>query len=367
VGVTGYRVFRNGTAIATPTTTSYADTGLAPGTTYSYRVSARDAAGNESGQSVAVSATTATPDTTPPMLTNVAAVNVTSAGATITWTTNESATSRVDYGTTSAYGSAASISGFRTAHSLTLTDLQPSTTYHYRAISVDASGNQGGSADLTFTTQPPPAGPDLIAHWRLDEGTGSAASDAASGYTGTLLGGAAWTAGHSGMGVGLDGADDFIALPAIDVAGSALTIAAWVKSSSFSPSVDQRFIAKSTGTAEQSHYWMVGQTNNGQNRLRFRLKTGGTTMTLIATSGTLPLNTWYHVAATYDGTTMRLFLNGTEVGTAAKSGVLTSGGAPVNIGRNPDGSNHMHGAIDDVRIYRRALNASEIGAVMSGQ
>jgi hypothetical protein len=64
---------------------------------------------------------------------------------------------------------------------------------------------------------------------------------------------------------------------------------------------------------------------------------------------------------------MRLFLNGTEVGTVAKSGVIPSSGAPVNIGRSPDGSNHMHGVIDDVRIYRRALSASEIGAVMSGQ
>jgi chitodextrinase len=257
VGVTGYRVFRNGTAVATPTATSYADSGLAPGTTYTYRVSARDAAGNESGQSVAVSATTTTPDTTAPLLTNITAVDVTSAGARITWTTNESATSRVDYGTTSAYGSAASISGFRTAHSVALTDLQPSTTYHYRAVSADASGNQGGSADLTFTTQAPPGGPDLIAHWRLDEGTGSDAADAAGGYSGTLIG-AAWATGHSGMGVSLDGADDYIDLPAIDVSGAALTIAAWVRSSSFSPSVDQRFITKSTDTAEQSHHWMVG-------------------------------------------------------------------------------------------------------------
>ena len=67
VGVTGYRVYRAGVQIATPTTTSYSDTGLFPSTTYTYTVVAVDAAGNVSAQSSSVSATTtATTDTTPP-------------------------------------------------------------------------------------------------------------------------------------------------------------------------------------------------------------------------------------------------------------------------------------------------------------
>ena len=58
VGVTGYRVFRSGTQIATPTTNSYSDTGLSPSTAYTYTVQAYDAAGNNSAQSSSVSATT---------------------------------------------------------------------------------------------------------------------------------------------------------------------------------------------------------------------------------------------------------------------------------------------------------------------
>ena len=58
VGVTGYKVYRNGTQIATATTTSYSNTGLAASTAYTYTVSAYDAAGNVSGQSASVSATT---------------------------------------------------------------------------------------------------------------------------------------------------------------------------------------------------------------------------------------------------------------------------------------------------------------------
>src|SRR5256885_788798 len=70
VGVSGYRVFRGGTQIATTGATSFANTGLAPSTTYSYTVAAYDAAGNLSAQSSSASATTpAPPDTTPPAVT----------------------------------------------------------------------------------------------------------------------------------------------------------------------------------------------------------------------------------------------------------------------------------------------------------
>ncbi len=67
VGVTGYRIYRGGTQIATSTTASYSNTGLSPSTPYSYSVSAYDAAGNVSGQSSSASATTqSVVDTTPP-------------------------------------------------------------------------------------------------------------------------------------------------------------------------------------------------------------------------------------------------------------------------------------------------------------
>jgi chitodextrinase len=69
VGITGYHIFRNGAFIASTTTTSYQDAKLAPLTTYTYTVTAWDAAGNESTPSTSVSATTqASPDTTPPSI-----------------------------------------------------------------------------------------------------------------------------------------------------------------------------------------------------------------------------------------------------------------------------------------------------------
>ena len=84
VGVTGYIVRRNGVQIATPATTSFADTGLSAATTYSYTVAARDAAGNISSNSASASITIA--DTTPPSTpTGLSAAAAGSTGANLSW------------------------------------------------------------------------------------------------------------------------------------------------------------------------------------------------------------------------------------------------------------------------------------------
>src|SRR6266540_2144213 len=85
VGVSGYRVFRNGVQIATTSATSFTNTGLSPSTTYTYAVAAFDAAGNLSAQSSPASATTpAAPDTTPPTVSITAPANGAPVSATVT-------------------------------------------------------------------------------------------------------------------------------------------------------------------------------------------------------------------------------------------------------------------------------------------
>ncbi len=204
----------------------------------------------------------------------------------------------------------------------------------------------------------PPSG--LVAHYRLNETSGTVASDAAGSYSGTLRNGAAWAPGRYAGGVSFDGINDYISLPAINASGSGFTVAMWVRTSSFRPS-DQQFLSKATGTSEQQHDWMLGLSSG--RRLRFRLKSNGVTTTLTAYSGDLPQDTWYHATATYDGTRMRLYVNGVEVGSTSKSGaVAMNANVPVNLGRNPDGARYMNGVLDDVRIYNRALTPAEIGA-----
>jgi Leucine-rich repeat (LRR) protein len=132
-------------------------------TTYHYRVKSKDASENE-----AVSADqtlTTAPDTTPPAVSAVSASDITPWTATITWTTDELATSEVEYGLTTTYGSTAFplLPALVTSHSVSLSGLDENTTYHYRVKSKDASDNEAVSADYTFTTNKAFPGPNLEA------------------------------------------------------------------------------------------------------------------------------------------------------------------------------------------------------------
>jgi len=122
---------------------------------HTLRAVARDAAGNPAAAAVTI--TVASADTQPPAISGVAASSITSAGATITWITDEASDSVVEYGPTTAYGSASSSTAMVTSHARTLTGLVPGTPYHYRVRSTDAATNAAVSGDFTFTTNTSPA------------------------------------------------------------------------------------------------------------------------------------------------------------------------------------------------------------------
>src|SRR5690606_10450085 len=116
---------------------------------------ARDHAGN----TAAAEGITVTVDNPvlPPVISGVVVSGISATGATITWSTDKPADSQVAYGTTTAYGSLSDLdANLVTAHSVTLSNLMPSTTYHFQVLSRDAQGNLANSADFTFTTTAPP-------------------------------------------------------------------------------------------------------------------------------------------------------------------------------------------------------------------
>jgi phosphodiesterase/alkaline phosphatase D-like protein len=132
--------------------------GLSGSTTYHYRVKSRDAAGNLAASGDFMFTTQPASDTTPPVISSVSSSGVTSAGAAITWSTNEASNTQVEYGTTIAYGSSTPLnSTLVTSHSASLSGLSASTLYHYRVKSRDAAGNLATSGDFTFTTATPAA------------------------------------------------------------------------------------------------------------------------------------------------------------------------------------------------------------------
>jgi hypothetical protein len=99
------------------------------------------------------------PDTTPPLISGVG-VAASSTSATVTWSTNEPATGAVAYGLTASHElgtTPTSTTGVN--HSVTLTNLNPDTTYHYTITATDPSGNTTTTTNTTFTTPAAPAGP----------------------------------------------------------------------------------------------------------------------------------------------------------------------------------------------------------------
>jgi chitodextrinase len=155
--VAGYKIYRGGSQIGTSASTAFNDTGLSAQTSYTYAVEAFDGAGNGSGQSAPISASTTFPDVTPPSVpSSLATSNVTTSAATITW-----APSTDDFAVTGyqVFRNGIFLSNVATT-SYTDTGLFASTTYSYAVAAFDLSGNVSvQSTPLNVTTAAVPLAP----------------------------------------------------------------------------------------------------------------------------------------------------------------------------------------------------------------
>jgi hypothetical protein len=214
----------------------------------------------------------------------------------------------------------------------------------------------------------------LIAHWRLDEASGSTALDSAGTSPGALVGGAAWrpAGGRIFGALEFDGNDDRVELGDLDVTdGTGIAIAFWFRADDFDQGF-ARFVSKATGFNEQEHYWMVSTVGGegGGGALRFRLRAGGSTTTLASQGGVITAGRWYHAAATYDGSRMRIYRDGQLVAEGPKTGTVNvNPEVPAALGNQPLGAGDapFDGLLDDVRIYNRALSLEEVEALASGE
>ncbi len=228
----------------------------------------------------------------------------------------------------------------------------------------------GSDADSTIPVDTIHVGsPNLIAHFTFDDGT--AVDDSGNANDGTISGALPSPGKVGAKSLGFDGVDDHVDVgPILNYPTESVSVAAWFSSDALANcgSFDCRIASKATDTSESEHYLMLSTVKiGGDVRLRFRLKAGGTTQTLIASVGNIQNGVWYHVAATYDGATMKLYMDGVEVGSVVKTGIIDLAPAvDFWIGGNPDSptSRPWEGRIDDVRIYDGALTKDEIAALV---
>jgi hypothetical protein len=138
------------------TTHSVILTGLSPNTTYNFDVVSANAA-NTSSTSTNYTFKTSSNTAPPPVISYLDFWGITSSGVTISWSTNEPATTAVAYGTTNALGLLSPVQTALTiSHGVILTGLAAGTTYYFAAQSADGSGNTGYSTTFSFTTLPGP-------------------------------------------------------------------------------------------------------------------------------------------------------------------------------------------------------------------
>jgi hypothetical protein len=137
-------------------------TSLTASTLYHYRVKSKDAAGNPATSADYTFTTTSTTESgDPPVITDITVTDVTSKSATISWSTDKSADSEVEYWDVGLIAKTAALRNRVTAHSLTLNQLKRQTEYTFLVKSTDSDGQQTVASELTFTTAED-GGPALV-------------------------------------------------------------------------------------------------------------------------------------------------------------------------------------------------------------
>jgi hypothetical protein len=196
-----------------------------------------------------------------------------------------------------------------------------------------------------------------IGHWKLSETSGTTAADSSPfARNGTLTGTANWSTDCAGMGVfDFDGsANNFSITNASHLQPTAaITIAAWIKGDAWGAGSSCNAILRK-GEANPNNYQL--DISDG----RVELLLDGSEPTGHRGNTVLTTGVWYHVAAVWDGATVRIFVNGVLDNTPpASTGTIGSDTRPLYIGGRP-GLDMFNGMIRDVRLYNRALYDSDI-------
>lgn len=237
-------------------------------------------------------------------------------------------------------------------------------------------------ADVDSLLPPPPPAPGLVAYWSFDDQT-SPTSDGADGHDATIVGGV-FTTGDiapisgNAAALSLNGTDDYAWTPDPNGANnldgfSGLTIAAWINPDTLSMPEGSRIILSKYHSASPINsisYWLLQRGDEvevfvSRQRVVDEDRLGSAGVDLVP-------DEWVHVAGTWDGVSLKLFVNGVEVASKATTvAEMDDSAVQVNIGSAEafaDGnrSAFFGGLVDEIYIFNGALTESQIGDLMSG-
>ena len=218
----------------------------------------------------------------------------------------------------------------------------------------------------------------LTGHWRLDESSGTFADSSPNSNTGTESGGVTYSqTGLIADGIGFSGTDEYISASddaSLDFAGGSMTAAAWIYPTSAFSGFGSRVVDKRGQGSGNGWQIKIQDTGGSQWRL-FDADLSGSSGTLCRNTGanSWDYNSWYHIAGVYEDPDMLyLYVNGAleqSVGPTVigdyDNNLDVAIGASIYNNAAPlvPPQQEFTGTIDEVRIYNRALSASEIAAL----
>ena len=195
----------------------------------------------------------------------------------------------------------------------------------------------------------------LVAAYSFDEGSGGEVGDLTGNGHGGAIAGATWANGYFGGALSFDGVDDWVTVSdsdMLDLTGP-MTLEAWVYPTSLS-GWRTALIKERLGGLSYALY-----AHDNAPRPAAWVNAGAGDLTA-AGSAALALGTWTHLATTFDGATLRLYVNGAEVGAVAIGANIATSADPLRIGGNAVWGEFFEGLIDEVRVYDRALTPTEL-------
>jgi hypothetical protein len=204
----------------------------------------------------------------------------------------------------------------------------------------------------TPTPTPPPG---LVAAYGFNEGSGTVVTDVSGNGNNGTISGATWTtSGRYGNALSFNGTNALVTInnSASLQLTSAMTLEAWV----YPTTVNSEW--RDVIYKGNDNYYLEGTSSNSGHPVAGAIL-GGVYAEAIGPNS-LTANTWAHLAETYDGATLRLYVNGVQVASRAQTGAIATSTNPLQIGGDSLYGQYFAGRIDEVRIYNRALSAAEI-------
>jgi len=228
-----------------------------------------------------------------------------------------------------------------------------------------SEGVPSSSMTYSWTGRPHGLDPAAVGLWHFNERTGTSVSDKTLYDNDGTISGATWTTdARFGYALSFDGVNDAVVVPdAPELDGmSQLTLEAWINLAE-DPTDWQAVVQKWAPQGSPDNLYTYTMVVSASNNLYAHIFTDEGDV-LFTGSLPIPLNTWTHVATTYDGAVVRLYINGVQDPvTGNLTGTINSTDWDVNIGAClPYDSEYFTGMIDDVRILTRALTPEEIAA-----